>query len=143
MSAPLANWLGLVRVLLVRNVIVTGGSRGLGLGIARTLRDAGYQVIAVARNQSDGLAEAIRDRNGAPGELHFMPFDLADTAAIANFVSGLRKDFGPIYGLVNNAGLGTSGVLAMMPDGDIARLVQLNTVSPILLTKYAVRSMIA
>jgi 3-oxoacyl-[acyl-carrier protein] reductase len=115
----------------------------LGLGIACTLRAAGYQVIAVARNQSDALIAAVRDGSDAPGTLHFMPFDLADTSAIPNFVSGLRKDFGPIYGLVNNAGLGTSGVLAMMPDADIERLVKLNTVSPIVLTKYVVRSMMA
>jgi len=127
----------------MRNVIVTGGSRGLGLGIARSLRNAGYQVIAVARNQSDGLGAAIRDAGAASGALHFMPFDLADTAAMPNFISGIRKDFGPIYGLVNNAGLGTSGVLAMMPNADIERLVRLNTVSPMVLTKYAVRSMMA
>src|SRR5262249_55748079 len=107
------------------------------------LRDAGYQVIAVARNQSDGLTAAIRDAGTGSGALHFMPFDLADTAAIPNFVSGIRRDFGPIYGLVNNAGLGTSGVLAMMPDTDMERLVRLNTVSPMVLTKYAVRSMMA
>ena len=128
----------------MRNIIVSGGSRGLGLGIARTLRDAGHQVIAVARNQSDSLAAAIRDVRSGSGALHFMPFDLADTAAMPNFIAGLRKDFGPIYGLVNNAGLGTSGVLAMMPDAEIERLVRLNTVvSPMVLTKYAVRSMMA
>ncbi len=55
----------------------------------------------------------------------------------------LRRDFGPIYGLVNNAGLGTAGVLANMPDAAIDRLVRLNVLSPILLTKYAVRSMMA
>jgi 3-oxoacyl-[acyl-carrier protein] reductase len=53
----------------------------------------------------------------------------------------LRKDFGPLYGLINNAGLGTSGMLSNMLDRDVQRLVQLNTVSPILLSKYAVRSM--
>jgi 3-oxoacyl-[acyl-carrier protein] reductase len=127
----------------MRNVIVTGGSRGLGLGIARSLRNAGYQVIAVARNQSDGLIAAIRDARAESGALHFIPFDLADTAAMPNFISGIRKDFGPIYGLVNNAGLGTGGVLAMMPDAEIERLVRLNTVSPMVLTKYAVRSMMA
>ena len=58
-------------------------------------------------------------------------------------MSALRKEFGPVFGLVNNAGLGTSGVLATMRDADIERLVRLNTLSPIVLTKYAVRSMMA
>ena len=58
-------------------------------------------------------------------------------------MKALRADFGPLYGLINNAGLGTSGLLSTMRDQDIQRLIQLNTVSPILMSKYAVRSMMA
>jgi len=123
----------------MRNVIVTGGSRGLGLGIARALGGAGYRVIAIARRQSDELAAAIQA--SSPGSLHFWPFDLAKVSDIANLVKAIRKEHGPIYGLVNNAGIGTSGVLATMRDGQIERLVHLNTVSPIVLTKYVVRAM--
>ena len=126
----------------MRNVIVTGGSRGLGLGIARALGGAGYSVIAIARRESDQLAAAIREAGGGgQGSLHFCPFDLARLADIANMVKSIRKEFGPIYGLVNNAGIGTSGVLATMREAQIERLVQLNTVSPIVLTKYVVRAM--
>ena len=126
----------------MRNVIVTGGSRGLGLGIARTLAGAGYRVIAIARRQSDELAAAMRDAGvGDQGAVHFWPFDLAKVEDIANLVKAIRKQFGPIYGLVNNAGIGTSGVLATMQNGQIERLVHLNTVSPIILTKYVMRAM--
>jgi len=126
----------------MRNVIVTGGSRGLGLRIARALGGAGYRVIAIARRQSDQLAAAIGEADGGGrGSLHFRPFDLAKVGEIANLVKGIRKEFGPIYGLVNNAGIGTSGVLATMQDGQIERLVHLNTVSPIVLSKYVVRAM--
>jgi 3-oxoacyl-[acyl-carrier protein] reductase len=124
----------------VRNVIVTGGSRGLGLGISKTLCTAGYRVIAVARMKTQAL-DAVIDE--APDRLYFKPCDLTDTAKIPNFVSGLRKEFGPIYGLVNNAGLGTSGVLATMPDAKIKDLIVLNTLSVIMITKYVVRSMMA
>ena len=125
----------------MRNVIVTGGSRGLGLGIARTLVGTGYRVIAIARRQSDELTAAIGDAGGDQGALRFWPFDLAKVADIANLVKAIRKEFGPIYGLVNNAGIGTSGVLATMQNGQIERLVHLNTVSPMILTKYVVRAM--
>lgn len=124
----------------VRNVIVTGGSRGLGLGIARRLAGSGFRVIAIARQEGEALAAA---RAELGDHLHFRAADLAELAALPSLVRGLRQDLGPIYGLVNNAGLGTSGVLATMPDTAIERLIRLNVVSPITLTKYVVRSMMA
>ena len=57
-------------------------------------------------------------------------------------MKALRGKFGGLYGLVNNAGIGTSGVLATMPDAAIERLLRLNVLSPIALTKYVTRSMI-
>jgi 3-oxoacyl-[acyl-carrier protein] reductase len=126
---------------MTRNVIVTGGSRGLGLAIAKTLRTAGYCVIAIARQSSDPLAAAMQE-SGA-GALHFRAFDLGQIGGIADLVKGIRKEFGPIYGLVNNAAVGPSGVLATMRDAQIERAVRLNTLSPIILTKYVVRAMMA
>jgi 3-oxoacyl-[acyl-carrier protein] reductase len=126
------------------NIVVTGGSRGLGLGIARKLATAGYRVIAIARQESEQLASTMRDIGLAErGSLHFWPFDLGNIADIPGLVRGLREEFGAIYGLVNNAALGTSGVLATMHDAQIERMVRLNTVSPLTLTKYVVRSMMA
>ena len=126
----------------MRNVIVTGGSRGLGLGIAARLAHAGYNVIAIARKPSEQLDEAVRQVNGA-GTLHFTPFDLAEVSAIPALVTRIRKTHGPLYGLVNNAGIGTSGLLATMHNSEIEKLIRLNTLSPIILTKYVVRSMMA
>ncbi len=126
----------------MRRIIVTGGSRGLGLGIARRLAASGFQVIAIARSQTEQLGQAIADFSCVKqGGLHFVPFDLSDVSAIPGFVKMLRRDFGALYGLVNNAGLGTGGVLANMQDADIERLVQLNVLSPIVLAKYVARSM--
>jgi len=128
----------------MQNVIVTGASRGLGLTMARTLAESGYRVIAIARKSSEELTAASRAAaDGGRGAIEFRACDLSDIALIGPLVKSLRADFGPIYGLVNNAGLGTSGVLSNMRDADIQRLIQLNTVSPILLSKYVVRSMMA
>src|SRR5579863_2684755 len=128
----------------MKNVIVTRGSRGLGLAMCGALAASGYRVIALARNGTDGLAAAGRAAaDGGRGAIEFRSCDLSDVGGIAPLVRALRADFGPIYGLVNNAGLGTSGILSSMRDQDIQRLIQLNTVSPILLSKYVVRSMMA
>ena len=126
------------------NVVVTGASRGIGLGVAIKLAASGYRVIAVARTSSAELASAIaRVEESAVGELHFEAFDLGEIAAIAGFAAKLRRSHGPLYGLVNNAAIGTEGLLAIMPDTEIERLLRLNSLSPIILTKYVVRGMMS
>jgi 3-oxoacyl-[acyl-carrier protein] reductase len=128
----------------MRNVIVTGGSRGLGLGIARRLAESGFRAIAIARSDTPELRSVIREtENGNPGSFHFVSFDLGEIDGIADLVKRLRKDFGPIYGLVNNAGISVEAVLPLMPNTQIERLVRINTISPIVLTKYVVRSMMS
>ena len=128
----------------MRNVVVTGGSRGLGLGIARKLTAAGYNAIAIARKESSELALAMQEAESEhAGSFHFVPFDLSNIDCIGSLVKTLRKNYGAIYGLVNNAGIGTDGTLALMHDSRIEQLVRLNTLSPIVLTKYVVRSMMS
>ncbi len=128
----------------MRSVIVTGGSRGLGLGIARKLADEGYRVIAVARTETTRLTSAMREAERvSPGSFHFVPFDLAEIDGISTLVQAVRKKFGPIYGLVNNAAVSFGGALALMHTSKIEQMVRLNTLSPIVLTKYVVRSMMA
>jgi 3-oxoacyl-[acyl-carrier protein] reductase len=128
----------------MRNVIVTGGSRGLGLGIARKLTETGYRTIAVARKQNSELTTAMQEAEiSYPGSFRFVPFDLSEIEGISDLVKTLRKDFGPIYGLVNNAGISFDGALALMPTSQVEQLVRMNTLSPMVLTKYVVRSMMA
>lgn len=128
----------------MRNVIVTGGSRGLGLGITKKLVETGFRVIAVARKENDELTAAAQDAERAgPGSIEFAAFDLGQIECLANLVKTLRKDYGPIYGLVNNAGVSFDGALALMPNSQIEQVVRLNTLSPIVLTKYVARSMMA
>jgi len=124
-----------------RNVLVTGGSRGLGLAIAKQLAGAGYGVTAVARRASKEVTAAIADVGRAgQGTLQFVPFDLGNIEQIPDLV---RKEVGPLYGLVNNAALGTDGVLATMHNSQIEELVRVNTLSPLVLTKYVARAMMA
>src|SRR6202789_2378158 len=128
----------------MRNVLVTGASRGLGLGIARLLVSEGYRVIGVARNDNSEFAEARAQAEAFnSGSFVFRCFDLAEVEKIPSFGSQVRKDHGPIYGLVNNAGISFEGALAMMPTEQIERLVRINTLSPIVLTKYVVRIMMS
>lgn len=128
----------------MRSVLVTGGSRGLGLGIAKKIAASGYRVIAVARKPSKELTLAIADaERGGLGALDFVGFDLGDIEQIPRLIRDLRVRFGALFGLVNNAALGHSGVLATMRSSQIEELVRINTLAPIVLTKYVVRGMMS
>ena len=119
--------------------MVTGASRGLGLAITERLAQDGFAVLAVARHRSKALDAVVAASRA--GAITFEPYDLSQVDGIADFVRRLKSEHGPLYGLVNNAGLGTSGLLTNMSQAQIEALVRLNTLSPMLLTKYAVRQM--
>jgi 3-oxoacyl-[acyl-carrier protein] reductase len=122
-----------------RNVLVTGARRGLGLAIAQRLFDDGYQVIAVARAASDEL-DALVARS--KGRVVHETYDLAQVDGLHAWLGGVAKRHGRLYGLVNNAAIGADGVLATMHEKDIAHALQVNLQSPIVLAKYASRSML-
>jgi 3-oxoacyl-[acyl-carrier protein] reductase len=128
----------------MRSVLVTGASRGLGLAIACKLAAAGYRVIALARKETKQVVAAqAQAKRAKKGALHFVPFDLGKIDEIPLLVRTLRKEFGPLFGLVNNAALGHDGALAIMHNAQIAELIRINTLSPVMLTKYVVRSMMS
>jgi len=122
------------------NVLVTGASRGIGLAIAARLASSGFTVVALARTQGEALTAAI---DAAGGRIVFAPFDLTKIDAIPDLVRDLKLAHGPLYGLVNNAGLGSDGLLANTHNSQIEAVIQLNVTAPIVLTKYVVRGMMA
>ncbi len=108
--------------------------------MATRLAQDGFRVHALARRSSDDLSAAAAAGQGA---VHFIPFDLDDFEGMPAMLRALREAHGPLYGLVNNAGLGTAGVLATMPVARIEVLVRLNTLAPMVLTRHALRPMMA
>ena len=116
-------------------MVVTGGTRGIGLAITRGLMQADYHVIVIARKTVPEIACAD------PARLSFVACDLMEVD-YASFTAALRGRFNPIYGLVNNAGVGPSGILSTMPDCQVADVMQMNVVALITLTKYLICSML-
>jgi 3-oxoacyl-[acyl-carrier protein] reductase len=119
-------------------VLVTGASRGIGLGIATRLASAGYEVTALARTQGPALEAAIA---ASGGKIRFFGFDLSDIDAIPEMVRTLKAEHGKVWGLVNNAGMGLDALLANTHNSQIEAVIRLNVTAPIVLTKYVVRGM--
>lgn len=103
------------RELEGRVAIVTGGSRGIGLGIARELAEAGARVAVVARN-GERAAEAAA---GLPGDGHRgYACDVADGDAVKAAVAAVETEVGPVAILVNNAGITRDNLLMRIGDED-------------------------
>ena len=119
-------------------VLVTGGTRGLGLAIATTLSEAGYQTIITGRSMSEGAKELV----GSYSNASFEPFDFRNIDEIHSFASVISKKYGRLYALINNAAIGSDGVLATMHETDITSVIRINIEAPILLTKYLIRPML-
>lgn len=123
----------------METIVVTGGTRGLGLGIAQRLLEEGYRVIAVGRSRTAELEALLQSH---PQGIFFEPYDFNQLPGIHVFAGELAKRYGAIYGLVNNAALGHGGILPTQHERDIGALLRVNLEAPILLTKYLLRPML-
>jgi len=88
--------------------LVTGASRGIGLGCAKALLSAGADVILVARNEQD-LRDAASSLRILGRNIHIAPFDLNSTEKIADWYSATCKSIGTPDVLVNSAGISRRG----------------------------------
>jgi NAD(P)-dependent dehydrogenase (short-subunit alcohol dehydrogenase family) len=91
------------RVLDGKVAIVTGGSRGIGLAIARSFAEAGASVALAARNPDD-LDRASKEIEAMGGRAFGVPTDVTDEAQVRAMVDGTLDRFGTVDILVNNAG---------------------------------------
>lgn len=82
--------------------VVTGGSRGIGKGIAEALLKKGFTVIVTARNKSAEIEELEKVYND---KILFVPCDISDNEDRKNLASFVKKNFGKLDLLVNNAGV--------------------------------------
>jgi NAD(P)-dependent dehydrogenase (short-subunit alcohol dehydrogenase family) len=90
---------------------VTGGTSGIGLGIARALHAAGMKVV-IASRQSKHLESALRAFPGKHDTVHAMQLDVTDRDAMAGAVEEVIRVFGKVHVLCNNAGVGVLASVA-------------------------------
>lgn len=121
--------------------MVTGGSRGIGLGIARALAASGARLILVARNfdASAGTVDELR----AHAEVELSPFDLRETGQIAGWFAECSRRYGEPDILVNAAGMTIRGESTEFALSDWNQVLALNTTAVFELSRWFARGLIA
>ena len=92
-----------------RVAIVTGGTRGIGAAISKSLKGAGY-AVAASYAGNDEAAKAFNAETG----IHVYKWDVSDYDACVAGIAKVEADLGPIEILVNNAGITKDGMFHKM-----------------------------
>lgn len=119
------------------HVLISGGSRGLGASLVDGLLHAGYRVSTFSRS-----ATPLTEQWGTSNDFYFRTLDVTDLVALREFVADSIEKLGPIYGLINCAGMAVDGVLATMPPQQIDRVIEVNLAGTLHLTNLVVRRML-
>ena len=123
--------------------LVTGGGRGLGQLLARTLAHAGAAVALIARS-SDELATTVEQIESAGGVAAAASADVTDEVAVTAALARLRAQLGPVDVLINNAGInGPMGVLWETDSAEWWRTIEVNLGGAFMLTRILLPDMIA
>jgi len=126
------------RELEGKTALVTGGSRGIGLAIARALAEAGAKVAVVARSE-EGARKAAQ---GLPGEGHAgYACDVADPAQVHATLTAAEAEVGPVDILVNNAGITRDNILLRMKDEEFDEVIATNLKGAFNFTRAVSRGM--
>jgi short-subunit dehydrogenase len=120
--------------------VITGASGGIGRAVAVAAVERGARVGLVARS-GEKLA-ALRDRLGGPAVVSIAIADLTDAAQLEQAFATVGRELGSVDVLVNNAGIGSWGPFVDTPDRDLDRVVALNLVAAMRLTRLVLPGMI-
>ncbi len=118
--------------------IVTGATKGIGLEIAQTLRDAGYFVIGTyVRDYDPEFISALQTQNFILKQV-----DASDYDAVKAFSTEVKKEFGNITVLINNAGVVKDNLILRMSEADFDQVIDVNLKGAFNMTKHFSRQLL-
>ena len=126
-------------LLAGKTVLITGGSRGLGRALTRTLVKEGARVAFSYNRDEDGARTTLAECAGNAKSFHCSVLDIAATEAM---VSELEHEWGSIEVLINNAGVSQNLPLALLEEEDWDRVMDINVKGTFLTSKAVLRGMI-
>jgi 3-oxoacyl-[acyl-carrier protein] reductase len=122
-------------------VVISGGSRGLGMAIASRCLSEGYIVATYSRSSSPFVKNQL-DLDPGCKDFFWSEVDATDSAGLKRFVFEVYERYGQIGAVINNAAIGSDGVFASMRLCDIDLCVDINLKGALYLTWFCTRFMI-
>jgi 3-oxoacyl-[acyl-carrier protein] reductase len=126
--------------LKAKNILVTGGSRGIGAGIVARLAADGARVALTYTSRPEAADQVLAKLAGTG---HFkIEMNIASEESIEQGFKTVIEKFGQMHGLVNNAGVTRDQLLLRMKADDFDQVMQTNLRGSFLCTRYAVKAML-
>lgn len=124
-----------------KRAMVTGGTHGLGMAMAKGLAEAGAELIINGTTPSR-MEEAVKEYEEAGHTVHSFIFDVTKEKKAQSFIDKIEKEIGPIDILVNNAGIIQRTPLLEMDEADYRKVIDVDLVGPFIMAKYVAKHMI-
>jgi 3-oxoacyl-[acyl-carrier protein] reductase len=109
-----------------KNAIVTGGTRGIGREIARTLAQNGANIAINYRNYSEEIEKLVEELRSFGVKVLAVKCDVSKEEEVSNFVKEVKNNFERIDILVNNAGITKDGLIIRMSEKDFNDVIDIN-----------------
>jgi NAD(P)-dependent dehydrogenase (short-subunit alcohol dehydrogenase family) len=125
-----------------KTLLITGGGRGIGAATALVAARTGWD-IAINYREKSARAEALVDEiENIGGKAIAYPADVADEAAVVALFNAIDRDFGPLHGLVNSAGIiGPHGRIEAVDAAGLERLFAINVTGTLICCREAIKRM--
>ena len=125
-----------------KTALITGATHGLGMAMAMGLGEAGATLV-INGHTPEKMDQALGTYRDAGLEAHGYLFDVTDEAAVQTSLAQIEAEVGPIDILVNNAGIIKRVPLAEMETADFQAVVNVDLIAPFIVSKHAVKGMMA
>lgn len=120
-----------------RVALVTGGSRGIGAAISKTLADAGASVVINYRERADEAKRLAKDLGRTGAHILTVQADVSQAEPVARMVEAVKSELGSIDILINNAGIAITRSIDDLTEADFDRTIAVNLKSVFLCTQAA------
>ncbi len=127
-----------------RIALITGGTRGIGFGIADALAREGFDLALCGRRPLEAVMQTLAALQAHGGHVAYWPADIADAEARQALVDAVREQYGALHVLVNNAGVAPLQRLDLLEadEADYDRVMAINLKGPYFLTQRVAQWMV-